>query len=257
MNRKTFHIGVGWNPISGKHDHQLSLLSTTLVLDAGNDYVKPPFEIERVSGSWSPHIPEKKPRYRVTWEDYRRDTTFETDPMPLANVRVGRDILVVVPALRKQTCLNLNGSRHGIYYNRDARSPRTYCGESPHLPLGSDPTMDFTQMAEPTCKVCLAYKSVWCLYTVFPYQHKNEVIKRIKKEKTEAEKRLRLPTAYARILDDDLFENPTYKPVKVRVAPSEPDDDEYVDPRDRIRASAIERNRRLEESKATIRGHRR
>jgi hypothetical protein len=44
----------------------------------------------------------------------------------------------------------------------------------------------------------------------------------------------------------------------VRPPPPEVDvEDEYVDPRDRIRASAIERNRRLEESKATVRGHRR
>jgi hypothetical protein len=262
MNRKSFWIGTGWVDLQRVNEvfGGLSLHSNTWVLEAGREMVKAPFEVERVHGSWSPHIPEKRPKYRVSWGSGRptRGEVITLEPVRLQVVAMGRDILVPLTANRPQTCLKYKGQLHGVYHNVHGRNPFTYCGENPYLAAGVH-TRDLFTFGEPTCKACLTYKSVWCLYTVFNYEHKDAVLKRERKEKTIEEKRLRLPTAYARILDDGLFENPSYKPVKQRVDHTEEIDatDDYVDPREEKRMSLIDRTRRIEESKARIQGHRR
>lgn len=256
MNRKSFWIPVGWLDPERRtkdEDKVLSLNSNTLVLHVGKDRLLPPFDVERIAGSWSPHVPEKKPKYKVSWDQgsswCAQDILVE--PRRLQNIPVGQDILVVLPTHHPQRCLRYQEELHGIYYNRHGNAPYTYCGLSP-----SHPNPDwFVPRDQPTCKACLQYKSVWCMFTIWPYDHKEAILRREKKEQTAEEKRLRLPTAYARILDDDLFENPTYKPPRVRaplLVPEPEPEDEFENPRDRKRAAEIDRNRRLEESKARM-----
>lgn len=180
--------------------------------------------------------------------DFRYD--FSTVPKDGA-------ILVPLATARPQTCLEFREQLHGVFVNAGARNPWTYCGETLYY---SDRSLHHYKFGPPTCKACLVHKSVWCSYLVLPYEPKRDIERRIRKERTAVEKHLRLPTAYARILDDDLFENPTYKPVKYQ--PPSPDEDDPTmdfddDPRERKRASAIDSNRRLEDVRARVQGHRR
>jgi hypothetical protein len=261
VNRKSFWIPVGFAPTvaSLPSEYEFRLNSNTLVLPVKFD-VQAPFDIERVPGSWSPHLPEKKPKYRVSWEtSYGHEFTIE--PVRLQACSTS-GILVPIIALRSQTCLDWNGKRHGVYYFRGGTA-YTYCGESPYIPLRDSALSGpkWVKNEEPTCATCLTHKAVWCRFDVFPYMHKRDETKKARKERTVEEKRLRLPTAYARILDDDLFENPSYKRPKERaeILPEVDEHDPFYDDseRDRKRASAMESVRRVEESKARIQGHRR
>lgn len=267
MNRRHVWIPVGWGsgimPDPGK-DPILSLSSHTLVLAVPHKAIEAPFEVARVPGSWSPHVPEKKPRYRITWgwsNLFNRELHRDVDTVRLGTVAVGWDILIPLKTKRPQICLNHKDQLHGVY-SMDI-SPWTICGENPYLSITERTTQIWTRHVEPTCKACLALDAVWYRFTVWPYADKRVEIKAAKKERDEETKRLRLPTAYARILDDDLFENPTYKPVGKKhpaLDHSETVDEtaDYEDTeRDRKRASEIDRVRRFESSKAAVRGHRR
>lgn len=255
MDRRKLWIPVGWtgNDLPGGR-FSISLHSHTLVLQV--PAMEPGFEVERIPGSWSPHVPEKKARYRVSWSTHR-DNSITVEPVRLANAK--GHVLVPLVARRPQTCLDLKGKLHGLYMVHNG-NPYANCGEYLYMYRNARHDL-FSPHVEPTCEACLAYQSVWNLFSIFPYEDKRVEEKRVAKIKAAEERHLRLPTAYARILDDDFLENPTYR-VKKRVNvldPSEIDETEDYDehPRDRKRASAIDRNRRLEESKARVQGHRR
>jgi hypothetical protein len=288
MNRKSFSIPVGWpSPTHTAHVTAAPLCtiflnSNTLVIPLRtervinwryrslsrpeNVNVDAPFEVERVPGSWSKHIPEKKARYRISTGHH---WSIELEPTRLNQVSSNSEILVPLIARRPQTCFLHKGKTHGIYFNRDGCVPHTFCGLSEHV-YASDWNLvreRFVDDEIPTCSTCLEYRSVWCVFSVFPYEGKSEAIKRVTKEKTIEARRLQLPTAYARVLDDDFLENPTYKPAHKRAADlalakldgeGEVDaEDEYDDPRESKRATSLDRVRRLEEAKAQVQGHRR
>jgi hypothetical protein len=281
MNRKSFSIPVGW-PATNAHRADplctIFLNSNTLVVPLtkasvirfGEVRVKidAPFEVERVPGSWSKHIPEKKPCYRVSMPN-DGDWSIDLEPSRLNQVSTNTEILVPLIARRPQTCFIHKGKTHGIYFNRDGYVPHTFCGlrESAYASDWNVVLARFVNDEIPTCTTCLEYRSVWCVFSVFPYEGKSEAIKRVTKEKTVEAKRLQLPTAYARVLDDDFLENPTYKPAHKRAAAKalakldgegEVDaEDEYDDTRESKRATALDRVRRLEEAKAQVQGHRR
>jgi hypothetical protein len=63
-NPRRFQIPLGWHGPTLRTPFAERLMSDTLVLPIGT---KPeiPYEVERVPGSWSPHIPEKNPRYML------------------------------------------------------------------------------------------------------------------------------------------------------------------------------------------------
>jgi len=279
MNRKSFSIPVGWptDRIPGRpplctvrlnsNTLVLSLTATSAARRGATIGVKldAPFEVERIPGSWSKHIPEKKPRYRVSTYDWR-DWHIDLEPVRLHLVSSGREILVPLIARRPQTCFVHKDKLHGIYFNRDGTNPYTFCGLAEHINTATDWHLvrsRYVDDAIPTCPACLEYRAVWCFFSVFEYESKREALKRVAKVKSVEEKRLQLPTAYARILDDDLFENPSYKPASRRRAQAVLDyeeqevEDEFVDPRESKRATALDRSRRLEESKAQVQGHRR
>lgn len=263
MNR-SFWIPVGWGfrTAEDSKGYGFSLSSRTQVL-AIQGTLTPPFEIARVPNSRSPHIPEKNPRYRITWGwERRRPFSLEAEPKRLGTVPVGGEILLVLQTKRPQTCIAHKGALHGVYSMADMTA-WTYCGETPDLMATADrPHASFidpwVKHVEPTCKECLANDAVWCRYRVLPYEDRRDVDKRVKKQQTAEEKRLRLPTAYARVLDDDLFENPTYKPRKERVVvPVDVDETEDYETthRDLKREAALDRAQRLEESKARMQRH--
>ncbi len=263
MNRKSFWIPVGWDE-GRAPDHRFFLNSNTLVIPVPWTHAGP-FDVERIPGSWSPHIPEKKALYRVgigdedersRWRRRRQGVAIESSPERLQTLRIGTRFVVPLVTDRNQTCLDYKGALHGIYTNGGGLWPIMYCGESTHY--SSRDTIPYVS-ERPTCKACLKYKSVWCCYTVFSYVPKVEIEKAIDEVKRVEARYLRLPTAYARILDDDFLENPSYKPPKERPLLVDEADatEDYEDPRDRKRESAIDRNRRLEESKARVQGHRR
>src|SRR5208282_5745873 len=109
-----------------------------------------------------------------------------------------------------------------------------------------------------TCPKCIQHKVVWHLLTLHPFAPKREVIKLVDKEKEKERKYLALPTAYDRLLDDHFLDIRPPEPVVTKLPAQEAeDDDDLVDPRDRKRASAIDRNRRFESAKAEVKGHRR
>jgi hypothetical protein len=250
MNRRSFDIPLGWR----WGDPLVLVNSNALVLDMGTDYIQLPFEIERVHGARSLHVPEKHAHYKVTWENWHRDVTTDAETVRLSTVQPGREVLLPLQTRRSQTCVQHKGLLHGVYASRQSNAPHTYCGidvyprEEPYVPL-----------VHPTCPECIRHKLVWHLLTVHPYVAKAEVVKQVDKEKAAERRRLRLPTAYARILDDNFLDGtPTYKTVPVRPQLPEPEpEDELVDPREQKRASAIDRSQRFEETRARIRGYRR
>jgi len=251
MTRKNFWIPVGWNgvwttPVASLHSNTLVLPVPTIPDE--------PFVVERIRGSWSPHVPEKHALYRVAWGNRAQDKV-EAAAVRLATLPIGRTFLVPLHTDRQQTCLNHKGQLHGIFMNQ-GHHPWTNCGEDRYFSSAAlaGPHLE---RAVPTCSACLTHKAVWNLLRVFSYEDKRAGDRQSRKERAAEERRLRLPTVYARILDDDLFDNPTYKPIKprIKVDPETiPDpDDEFADSeRDRKRASAIERSRRFEASKARV-----
>ncbi len=267
--RPSYWIPVGWHAPTNDGLGTITELhsqSGVLVLPysegvrfRGDDY-----NVKRIHGAWSRHIPEKKARYRVEVSD----RTFDVEPVRLGTVQVYQFFLVPLRTARTQVCLRRNEVLHGVAHNTGARNPYTFCGISEYLHQHLNVTTNqfethydehFARGETPTCKACLTHYAVWCLFVVLPHTKKDVVVKRVAKEKSAEEKRLRLPTAYDRILDDELFERPTYKPVKPPASPPEPVElDELLDdPRDRKRASAMDRNRRLQDAKARVGGHRR
>lgn len=265
MDRKSYSIPLGWTLHGRLHGEPILLVnSRTLVIWVGghrqNQYT---FEVERVPGSRSPHVPEKKPRYHVTWGDngtgYENRNRDEVELVRLSTLNPRCEVLIPLETRRAQTCVENNGRLHGIFMNRND-SPKPYCGEYlKHIsrtistPLGEG----YVEGVMPTCPKCLQHKAVWHLLTIHPHVPKREVIRVIDKEKEKERKYLALPTAYDRLLDDHFLDVRPPEPVVTKLPAEEAEDeDDLVDPRDRKRASAIDRNRRFKTAKASVKGHR-
>ena len=267
MDRKSYLIPLGWYLYDRPYGDPLILVNSrtpVLHVEYGRR-LSQEFQVERIPGSRSPHVPEKKPRYRVSWG---QDTRFfergvdESELVRLSTLSPGGSVLVPLETRRSQVCIELNGRLHGIYSNV-SDSPKLVCGTylwkhvSRSLSNG-DLGQEYLPDTMPTCSECLQHKLVWHLFTIHPHAPKREVIKILDKEKEKERKYLALPTSYDRLLDDNFLEPKPPEPVVTKLPAQEAEnDDELVDPRDRKRASAIDRNRRFESAKAQMKGHRR
>ena len=249
-NHPRFRIPLGWakGVIEAKHPTIEWAMSDTLVIPVGKG-ISYPFEVERVHGSWAPHIPEKTPHYRVETETFLSRVRYdEYDATRLAQVSIGSHILIELPTGRStQRCSLEKGVWHGIQCSDGwgYEHLHTYCGES--LSNTSLDKLREHRHRAPDCLRCLSAKTVWVLFRVFPFKPKQVVTKLKNKEAHEQKRRARLPTAYDRILDDDFLENPKYKPEKIRPIVSEPDPLAVyeVDPRERKLATARDHNQRI------------
>jgi hypothetical protein len=260
MDRKSYPIPLGWYLYDRLHGEPIVLVnSRTLVLAVPpcRSHGISEFEITRISGSPSPHVPEKKPRYRVEWGGHYQSID-ELELVRLSTLSPGEEVFIPLETRRSQTCIENNGRLHGIFVNRDD-NPRPYCGEYlKHVSRTiSDPSSGYVKDVMPTCSKCIEHKVVWHLFRLHPFAPKREVIRIIDKVKAEERRRASYPTAYDRILDDSFLDDKPPEPVVTkRLAEEAEDDDELIDPRDRKRASAIDRNRRFETAKAQVKGHR-
>jgi hypothetical protein len=251
MNKKRFRIPLGWEDNPSPQRHWVErLMSDTLVIPI---HVKPdpPYEVERVSGSWSPHVPEKVPAYNV-WQQRGgrpwRATKFEA--VRLAQVSVGAYVVVELDARRPQLCVMDAGHWHGVLFTEDSASAHTYCGRSPYIYRlnREEQQAAWAYDRVPDCPDCAKFKRAWVCLKVYPYEHKREVVKKTDKEAAKAKQRAKMPTAYDRILVDDIFETPkAYKPEVARPPTPEPEPFAELErqERDRKLESARERNQRL------------
>ena len=214
---------MGWNQ-NGLRTPEEHLPSTTEVLSVPRE-LSMDFEIERVRGSWSPHIPEKKPRYWITWGTWngsrhavrRRAPGIEVEPVRLGQLGTLNAFIVLRPVHRVQRCLVHKGLRHALIKG-SALSLKTFCGESPYLNR-DDETRAFVP-GTPDCKECLARADAkgqgWVFYYAYPFEDKRVDQKDNRKAKTLAKRKEKLPTAFDRLLLDDPL-NPPPKPPKKRM----------------------------------------
>lgn len=260
MNRRRFQIPVGWRETPTLRTPFIEKLrSDALVIPFAGVPGDHSYEVERVHGAPSLHIPEKAPTYDVSWPGGQwarhRRVGFKTQVVRLAQIPIGGRFLVELDAHRAQQCFFYKGTTHGILYSKDPWNVWTYCDEEPYIPH-DDREASHWSIGVPTCPKCAAFKTAWVLMRVYPYEHKEIAVKKTDKEALERKRRAKMPTAFDRILDDDFLEKQTYKPEPER--PPTPEFDPLavyeVDPRELRLATARERNRRLKTAMREMKG---
>jgi hypothetical protein len=257
-HRPKFRIPVGCEVPTGWENNDLGLGET---LFSDKEVLRWPFsgdfpaefEVERLKSRGSPHIPEKKPRYQVSVPSvYGRGRAEECEgPLRLDQVPIGGRFLVLRIVARKQRCFDFKGVRHVIL--RVSHSVATLCGRDEYISgLRSQRDVYFPEGAhEPTCRACLniGYEA-WIPYIVLPYVHPRWQDKDRKKAKVKVKVHAKQPTAFERILQDDVL-NPPPKPKPERPPP--PEDDEFVDTREAKLASRRETAERFRQAKSSSR----
>jgi len=249
-HRPKFRIPVGWE----ENDLVETLFSDKEVLRWPFGEFPSEFEVERLK-SRSPHIPEKKPRYQVYVPSaYGRARSVECDdgPLRLDQIPIGGRFLVLRPVTRKQRCFEFKGVRHAILRVAHMGSVATLCGQDEYVSgLRAQRDVYFSENNEPTCRACLNIGSeAWIPYIVLPYVHPRWQDKDRKKAKVKVKVHAKQPTAFERILQDDVL-NPPPKPKPERPPP--PEDDEFVDTRESKLASRRETAERFRQAKSSTR----
>jgi hypothetical protein len=209
------------------------------------------YTITRIRGSRSKHIPERKPLFRLTFEEtwYRRaDGPFiDLTPCPLGSLPIGSKVLIHVPATRPQQVVRLLGLRHGILAFNPMGTVRTYCGDSDYIGTRETQETYFENHAM-TCGQCLALQYVWVQFTILPYDDPREQPKPKKKKA----KNTRSVYDWIRMKDP---QDPPPRPLPARppIPEHDPFEDFEVDRREEKLESRRESVRRFEESKRRTR----
>lgn len=204
-------IPVGWD---GQDDASESLWSNTMVIPIPHAPSQG-YEVERVSGSRSPHIPEKAPHYLISnpfsWLNGYRPPPWGIQARRLDQVPVRKPFLVELSVHRKQRCFNFKGIRHGVLYSEAPYKAQTYCGQDLFTLREHQVDPVWVDDRVPDCPKCLAFKTAWVCLIVLSYTPVQEIRSKEGRVKKVTDRRLRLPTVYDRILADDPFDKKSYK----------------------------------------------
>lgn len=203
-----------------------SLTSDTLVMAVPLPWERD-IEVSRVSGSWSPHIPEKKPSFEISHRRCgpSRLYTRIVQEVRLSQVPAGTKIIVEQPVAQRRRCLKWKDTVHAIV-KEEYRAILTVCGLDVYTPCNGGYEEYFEKMP-PTCQKCLDVGRYWFPYTVLKYDDPRVLERQEHKVKAKARVRARLPTVFDRLLQTDLL-NPPPKHIE-RPSPPEPDPFEDLD----------------------------
>jgi hypothetical protein len=207
------------------------------------------YEVERVSGSWSPHIPEKLPSYTINvgrggWFNPRGEA-LKLQVVRLAQARQHTYVLVELPARRSQWCVKDGGFWHGVLFSENPMSATTYCERNPYIGFEVEKQQESWGQHVPDCPTCKSFKTAWVCLMVYPYEEKRKVVKKTDREAALKKRRAKMPTAYDRILSDDFLEKPTYKPEPVQQPLPELDPFAQYEKDERLRKLEAARERSL------------
>lgn len=245
-HRLKFRIPVGWE----EGDLVETLPSDSEIVGWPLGDFPSEIDVLRLKRAWSPHIPEKKPRYVGQYDG--REVELE-GPLRLDQMRIGGRILVRRPVHRLQRCFEFKGLRH-VIFRVNFGSVATLCGLSEYITDLRARRIEFfpegATGVEPTCRDCLLKgREVWIPYIVFPYVHPRAHEKDEHKVRAKVKAHAKQPTAFERILLDDVLD----PPLKPKAEPLPPPEDEFTDPREMKLASQRASAERFRRSKATRR----
>lgn len=186
------------------------------------------FTVERINGSKSKHIPEKRPTYRLTWEEghWRYGLTEDLHPVLLRQVPWNCWIAVERPVTDRVWC-SYHGDLDHLIVRINETGTHTLCGLT--LERKAGPSVRRHRVAVANCPGCLQNApqgTFWTVFRVAPHADvKRDRLKAVRaRQKAAAKERamLKRPTAYDVLLYEDPL-NPPPKPKPPRPELPEPD----------------------------------
>ncbi len=203
--------------------------ANTYVLVLPRESLNDDFTIERINGSKSKHIEERRPTYRVTWENTwrsRPQDPCDLHPVLLRQVPWNCWIVVERKVTTRMWCSYYQDLDHLIVKINETGT-YTLCGLTIERKEGTNVRRHRQAVANcPSCLQNAPQGTFWTVFRVAPHADaKRDRLKAARRRQSEAAKeraRLRRPTAYQVLLYEDPL-NPPSKPVPPRAALPEPD----------------------------------
>lgn len=245
-HKKGFKIPLTTDPLRAEATFELSSMTIVIPTQVRLSVV----EVERVPGSWSPHIPERAPMFRL-WCDAMFGTRhhYDIQGVRLVSIPFGETVLVRLRKNRRQTVLLHAGKAH---VSRQLTRSSGWTGCDRHVNIETYPE-HLVRDGVPTCPVCLGDEpEEWVSVVVLPYVHPSDKHKEDVKARKAARKKQSRPSFYVRLKTTQPLKR-LPKPPPAPLPEAEEPEPDSMDPR---RAKVEARGRQEAYYRASLRASR-